>query len=119
VIQSLARVGFDLLGSPRDDAEIPPERLVLALHASFRPEAVPGLSATYQLELGDESFAVSVQDGQVEVAHGTATRPDLTITTDSVTLSRVLQGESGPDVLETDGPARALARFVEAFAWRR
>ena len=118
LVRSLARVGFGFLGEPADDADIPPERLVLAMRAAYRPDAVPGLDATYQLHLGEESFVVSVHGEQVEATRGTAADPDLTIRADPVTLSRVLGGQAQARELAVEGPAKARDRFVAAFRWR-
>src|SRR5262245_66302265 len=56
VVGSLARVGFELLDEPGKNDDVRPERTVLSLRASFDPEAVPGLDATYELVLDDEPF---------------------------------------------------------------
>jgi DNA-binding HxlR family transcriptional regulator len=113
VLAGLARVGFGFLGDPPDDADVPPERLVLALRASFHPDAVPGLDATYQLFLSSEAFVLTVRDGELGVTRGTTGDADLTIETDAVTLVRFLHGEA-----ELDGPRKPLERFRTAFAWR-
>ena len=114
IVQSLARVGFDFLREVQDDTELPAERLLLGMRASF----TPGVDATYQLHLGDESFVVAVREGELEIARGTAPDADLEIRSDAVTLARVLQGEADPKVLQMKGSAKALGQFVATFAWR-
>ena len=123
VVQGLARLGFTFLGEPTDDADIPPERLVIALRASFRPDAVPELDASYQLRLGDESFVLAVRDGDVTAERGERADSAVAIETDAVTLTRVLGGHTdaraavASGALRVDGPPDALERFVAAFSW--
>jgi DNA-binding HxlR family transcriptional regulator len=122
-LAALARVGFGLIGAPDDGTEIPPERLVVALHPAFRPDAVPGLRATYALELDGQLFFAEVRDGRLDVGHGLPERADLTLRADPVTLTRLLQGGIGADDavragrLEIDGPRDALDGFRAAFAF--
>src|SRR5262245_56752497 len=118
VVQALARVGFQFLGRLTDDTELPADRLVTALHASFSPDVLYGIDATYELALDDELFDIAVRDGALEIARGPGPDADLTIRADPVTLARVLQGEADPDVLDVEGPAHELERFVTAFSWR-
>lgn len=121
VIGGLARVGLRFLEAPRRGEEISPERLVLSLNPVFHTDAE--LSETYQLDLGDESFTVAVQDGRVHTKRGPASDPDLTVTTDAATLVGLLRGDIDPDAatstgaVRLDGPPRSLRRFLEAFAW--
>jgi DNA-binding HxlR family transcriptional regulator/putative sterol carrier protein len=124
VLRGLAQVGFTLLKEVPDDADVPPERLALALRAAFRADAAPGLAATYQLHLDDEPFVVAVRAGELDVARGARPDADLTLRSDPVTLTRVLQGGTTVDEalesgrLEAEGPRDALDRFVAAFAWQ-
>ena len=123
VLRGLAQVGFTLLHEVPEDADVPPERLALALPAAFRPAAAPDHDATYQLVLDDEPFILTVRAGELDVARGTTPRADLTLRSDPVTLIRLLQGGTTADEaltagrLEADGPRAALDRFVAAFAW--
>jgi alkyl sulfatase BDS1-like metallo-beta-lactamase superfamily hydrolase len=122
VVQGLARLGFAFLGEPADDAEIPPERLVIALRASFRPDAQ--LDGGYQLRLGDDSFVLAVRDGGVTAERGESADTAASIETDPVTLARVLGGHVdardaiASGALRVDGPPDALERFVAAFSWQ-
>jgi DNA-binding HxlR family transcriptional regulator len=125
VLKGLAQVGFAQLGELTDDTFVPADRLALALHAAFDPDAVPGLEARYELHLGDETFTVAVRGGQVSVARGEAAAPDLTLRTDQATLIRLLRGERDAGAalrdgaLRIDGPRAELDRFVAAFSWER
>jgi DNA-binding HxlR family transcriptional regulator/putative sterol carrier protein len=121
VVGGLARVGFEFLGSPADDADLPAERLVLSLRPAFRADTTPTLEATYQLALGAEEFVVAVRSGRLDVRRGTADDPDLTLSTDPVTLMRILRREIAPEsavdagTLRLRGDAAALEPFITAF----
>ncbi len=63
---------------------------IVALETTFDPAAAAGVTATYELRLGDQPFAVRVHDGRLEVAAGGADAPRATIRTDTATLAAVL-----------------------------
>jgi DNA-binding HxlR family transcriptional regulator len=124
-LAALARVGLAFLGEPGDDTHMPPERLVLALRAAFDPgAAAPGHRATYQLHLDDETFFLSVDGADIDVARGTAPEADLILRTDPITLTRLLRATTTPDVsladgtLQLEGRRGALDDFFAAFALR-
>jgi DNA-binding HxlR family transcriptional regulator/putative sterol carrier protein len=124
VLRGLAQVGFTLLHEVPGDADVPPERLALALRAAFRPDAAPEHDTTCQLELDDEPFVLAVRGGELDVGRGTTSDADLTLRSDPVTLIRLLQGGTTVDEalasrrLAAEGPRAALDRFVAAFAWQ-
>jgi putative sterol carrier protein len=97
---------------------------VLALRASFRPDALPGLDEVYELRLGAETFAVAVRDATVETARGAAPGAALVLRADPVTLVALLRAEltaeqaTASGALEVEGRRGALVRFMAAFAWR-
>ena len=119
---ALAQVGFAFLGEPDDDAQIPPDRLALALRAAFDPGAVPDHSATYQLELDAEPFIITVRGEEIAVAPGSAPAADLTLRTDPLTLTRLLRGSGGArdarasGALRLEGDPGRLDQFLAAFA---
>jgi DNA-binding HxlR family transcriptional regulator/putative sterol carrier protein len=121
VVSGLARLGFEFLESPADDADLPAERLALSLRSAFHADAMPTLEATYQLELGAESFVVDVRSGRLDVLRGSAEDPDLILSTDPVTLMRILRREIAPDsavdagTLKLRGRTAALEPFITAF----
>jgi DNA-binding HxlR family transcriptional regulator/putative sterol carrier protein len=97
------------------------DSVILALRARFDSGAADGLRALYELRLGDDRFRVSVADGDIEVARGSADRPDATIDSDPDTLNAVLWGgkslaeaqRSGRLTLE--GDRAAAGRLVRLF----
>jgi DNA-binding HxlR family transcriptional regulator len=123
VVEALGRFGLPYVGDLPAGIDAPVERLVLALIPSFRPEAVPRLEETYELEVAGESFRVAVRSGTAQVSRGPAQDAALRLRTDAVTLVRLLRQEISPsealgaDKLEAEGPDRALERFFAAFAW--
>jgi ubiquinone biosynthesis protein UbiJ len=100
-----------------------PERLVVSLRASFRPEAAGADDRTVQLELDGEPFVVAVRDRALDVRPGTASAADLVVRTDAVTLVRLLRAEAEAGeliedgVLVVEGGRRELRRFLGLFRW--
>src|SRR5205823_5037218 len=75
---------------PPGHAALGVDSFVLALKTQFAPHAAEGLSAAYELRLGEHRFRAQVADGHFDVARGTADRPDAVIETDPSTLSGLL-----------------------------
>lgn len=100
-----------------------PGWFMVALRASFRPDAVPGLAARYDLRIDGEMFNVEIKDGCFHVGPGPATNADLTLTTDLGTLFGLVSGELTPTVAIRsgkaiiDGDRQSLQRFVKLFTW--
>jgi DNA-binding HxlR family transcriptional regulator len=123
VVLELARLGIERLGPPAADDDIDTDALVLSLRASFTPDVHGDAEASYQLDLDDEPFTVTVRDGRAETRRGQADDAQLAIKTSSRTLARLLCGGIGPDEmtatgeLELTGPRSELDRFVAAFAY--
>jgi DNA-binding HxlR family transcriptional regulator len=107
---------------PPGDAKLGPDSAVIALMAVFDPGAADGLSASYELRLGEDRFRARVADGRIEFARGSAEQADATIETDPETLSGVLwhgrplaEAERAGDV-RIEGSRRAATRFLGLFA---
>lgn len=82
------------------------EWLALALVAYFQREAAEGVKATYELKVGDAIFHARVEDGEVEMQHGPAARPDLALETDEETLLALFAGLVSPGNAITSGAVR-------------
>ena len=65
---------------------------LVSLRTLFDPERAGGFEALVRLQLGDDSFAAVVADGEIDVERGEPATPDATITTDPSTLLDVLHG---------------------------
>jgi DNA-binding HxlR family transcriptional regulator len=112
--------GARSLGDPRPEDIVTADSLLLALRATFRPEAARGVRASYELRLGEIVLHARVDDGVLEVGEGPLQDADLTLETD-LTLRRLMCGELGPAEAVAGGKARVtgdpdlLERFVEIF----
>jgi alkyl sulfatase BDS1-like metallo-beta-lactamase superfamily hydrolase len=103
------------------DAPMSADSVVIALRSRFDHDAAEGLTATYELRLGEDRFRLEVADGAIEAARGDATQPDATIETDPDTLFAVLWGgrpladaqRAGDLTLE--GDQTAVERLVALF----
>jgi DNA-binding HxlR family transcriptional regulator len=120
VVLALGRFG-SVAPFPPGEAEIGVDAVVLALKSLFAASAADGLSATYDLRLGDQHFSVRVDDDRLEVGRGSAPAPDATIQTDPGTLATVLwHGRGVPDAqrsgdLAIEGDRKAVTRFLGLF----
>jgi hypothetical protein len=123
VVFALGRWGRQFMARPIPGEVMKPGWFMVALRASFRPDAAPGLSARYDLRIDGEMFALHIADGRCQVGPGPATDAALTLETDLKTLVRLVAGDLAPgDAIRSrkatiDGDARDLERFVALFAW--
>jgi DNA-binding HxlR family transcriptional regulator len=122
VVFALGKWGRQFMDEPIPGEVSKPGWFMVGLRAMFRPDAVPGLAARYELRIDGETFEVEIRDGAIHVAPGPATNPDLTLTTDLASLIRLVSGELTPAAALRGGKAtiagdrRALQRFVKLFA---
>jgi DNA-binding HxlR family transcriptional regulator len=99
-------------------AELGVDALMLALEATFAPESVAGLRASYELRLGEERFAVEVASEGIAIQRGSARKPDAIIETDPATLRALVFGDrklAGAPV-ELRGDTRLARSFFRLFA---
>jgi DNA-binding HxlR family transcriptional regulator len=120
VVLALGRWGSRSPSHPRD-GEISPDALALALKSDFDAGIAQGVSATYELRLGEDRFTVEVHDRRIEVARGGAENSDAVIATDTKTLPELLfegrelaQAIRAGDI-EIEGSKRAVERFLGLF----
>jgi DNA-binding HxlR family transcriptional regulator len=93
------------------------DALMLALEATFVPERAAGLSASYELWLGEERLSVHVDRKTVAIARARPNRPDAVIETDSETLRAVAFGDrklAGAPI-EMGGDVRVARAFFRLF----
>ncbi len=120
VVLRLGRWGAQSLGDPRPDAIVTADSLIMALRATFRPEAARGLQVAYELRLGEVSLHARVDDGTLEAAAGGLPDADLVIDTGPA-LRALLAGALSPAEAIENGSVRLtgdpglLSRFVEVF----
>jgi len=120
VVLALGRFG-SVAPFPPGEAQIGVDALVIALKTLFAADGADGLSATYELRLGEQHFRLRVADGRLEVARGAAAAPDATIETDPATLATVLwhgrepaEARRSGDLVVT-GDQEAVTRFLGLF----
>jgi DNA-binding HxlR family transcriptional regulator/putative sterol carrier protein len=125
ILLALGRWGVRSMGPRVPGKALVAEWLALALVAYFEPEAAEGVQATYELKVGDAIFHARVENGDIEMLHGPATRPDLVLETDEETLLALFAGlvrpgdaaESGAVKMEGNeellAPLLAMFRFPQ------
>jgi DNA-binding HxlR family transcriptional regulator len=105
---------------PRD-APVGTDSVALALQTFFDPAAAEGLSARYELRLGEDVFRVRIADGRIELARGSEDDPDAIVETDAGALSaviwngRTLMDAEGAGDLRIEGDRRAVTRLLTIF----
>jgi DNA-binding HxlR family transcriptional regulator len=106
---------------PPEHREIGADSIVLALRSLFDAEAAKGTEASYELRLGEESFAVAVADGELDLSRSAAAAPTAALETDPGTLAALLTNQLQlEDALESgaakiDGPKKEARRFLALF----
>lgn len=102
----------------RPVAELGVDALLLALESTFVPQQAAGLSASYELRLGEERFTIEVSAAGIAVQRGSALKPDATIETDPATLRAVVFGDrklAGASIV-VSGDTRLARSFFRLFA---
>lgn len=102
----------------RPSAELGVDALLLALESTFLPQQAAGLSASYELRLGEERFAIDVAGGAIAIQRGAPRKPDAIIETDPATLRAVVFAErklAGAAIV-LRGDARLARSFFRLFA---
>jgi DNA-binding HxlR family transcriptional regulator len=120
VVLALGRFG-SVAPFPPGEAQIGVDAVVIALKTLFAPDADNDLSASFELRLGEQHFAVQVADGDIAIARGSAQAPDATIETDPGTLATILwHGRELDEALRSGdialaGDQQAVTRLLGLF----
>ena len=120
VIVRLGRWGARSPSKPRD-AALGVDSLILSFRTMFDPLAADGLTAIYELRLGEDRFRAEVADGRFEISRGGAERPDATIETDAGTLAALIyEGHELAEAVRSgdvkiEGDESAVERFLTLF----
>ena len=120
IVKQLGRWGARSPAHPRD-AHLSVTSFVLSLRTNFDPHAAEGVSAGYELRLGEDRFHAQVADGRIQIARGAAEQPTATIEADPRTLAAVIYG--GRDLTEAmtasevtiEGDKTSVERFLTLF----
>jgi DNA-binding HxlR family transcriptional regulator len=120
IVVALGRFG-SVAPLPPGEAQIGVDAVVIALKSLFAASAADGLSASYELRLGEQSFRIDVADGRIEAVRGSAEAPEATIETDPGTLASILwhgrkleEARRSGDIAIA-GDRKAVTRFVGLF----
>jgi DNA-binding HxlR family transcriptional regulator len=115
------RWGARSLGDPQPEDVVTGDSLVLALRATFEPEAArTNGDVSYELSVGPVIVHAAVKAGALEAAEGTLANADLRIDAGPL-LKYLMSGEVSPaDALASggvriEGDPKLLDRFVELF----
>lgn len=103
VLAELARWG---LASPVPPAgDVGADSLLLGLRTFCAPARLPTRTATLDIALGDDHFAVRIARRRVEITRGQPDRADATVETDRASFAALLDGSAGVTDLIRDGRA--------------
>jgi hypothetical protein len=121
-ILELARWGLKwAMGERRETETFHPGWAVLGLRSCFDTEAAAGLRAVYEFRIDDEVFHARIDDGTIEVLHGPAQHPDVTVAISEETLLGLTSQElTFADAMQTgvasaSGDSEALRRLKGLF----
>jgi DNA-binding HxlR family transcriptional regulator len=120
ILLRLGRWGAQSLAEPRLQDTVNVDSLILALRATFQPEAARGLTVSYELRLGKIVLHAHIDNGALEVGEGPLADADLSLETD-LTLRALMSGELSPDEAIKSGRVRIagsrdlLEQFVDLF----
>lgn len=116
ILLQLGRWGARAVARPTGTLSV--DALMAALEATFVPRNAEGLSALYELRLGEERFSVELRSGSIAITRGSPRAPDVVIATDSGTLRAVVFGDRklSDAPVEVQGDARVARTFFRLFA---
>ena len=116
----LGRWGARLLTEPAPGEIITEDSMVMAMRATFQPEAARAVDASYEIRLGAVVFHVRVADGRLEAGRGPLPGADLIIE-GGPGIRAMLAGELSASealdrgVVRITGSRRMLSRFTRLF----
>ena len=120
VILALGRWG-SVAPFPADHGALGVDAFALALKTVFEPAVATDVTARVALRVSGESFAVTVEDGRLELVRGEPVAPDLTLTSDTGTLAAILWHAGSLDAalstrqVTIEGSRRLARRFLACF----
>jgi DNA-binding HxlR family transcriptional regulator len=108
-LYALARWGARTLGPPGRGDHLYPDWGLNAFAALLDPEAARGLTATYVVRVGKETYTVQLDDSQVHVEAGASEDADLDFATDMETFYGLASGRLDPGEALSEGRVELLA----------
>jgi len=119
-VVAFGRWGAKLLGEPHPGEVVTPDSMAMALRSTFRPHAANGVTAAYELRLGDVVVSARVHDGTIEAAAEPLPGADCVIEA-GPGIRAVMAGEITANeaieqgVVRITGKRRLFDRFAEMF----
>jgi len=115
----LGQWGARLLGAPRPEEIVTTSSLIMAMRATFQQEAAVGVTASYEIRVGDIVFHLTVSDGALQAAGGPLADADLRLEPGAA-LKGLMSGEIAPADAEANGvvysgDSALLTKFTEMF----
>ncbi len=119
---ALGRWGARTLAEPRPGELVTAEAVAMSFRTAYRPEAAGGVTAGYEVRMGDFTLRLQITDGELMVGIGPHSAPDLVI--ERLTghpVRELMSGARSPNELLHDGSMRVegdpalLSRFAEMF----
>jgi DNA-binding HxlR family transcriptional regulator len=123
VILALGRWGTSV-PFPPDGHDMGVDSTILALKTVFDPAIARDGSMTVELHLDEQTFAVHVSDGDIEIARGGAGESDAVLAASTMTLVALLWQGLGlgeavrSGAAEVEGDRKTVERFLRLFAIR-
>jgi DNA-binding HxlR family transcriptional regulator len=117
VIRDLRRWGTNFLGPPTKSDRVQVPWLVGAMMGAFRPGAARGVCETYEFRIDGLVFQIRVDDDTVELEFGSASEPDLRISTDKETLAALISRQLSPSQAVRRGKAQLQGDLDVAERW--
>lgn len=120
VLHALGRFG-STLPMPPDAADLSVDAAMIALQTTFQPDRAHDFTASYELHLADEPFAISVASGSLDIRRGLAVSPDACLRTTTAVLAglvwhgRSLSAAVAGGGAEVDGDRESLRRLLGLF----
>jgi DNA-binding HxlR family transcriptional regulator len=87
--------GARMLGDPRPEDIVTAASLIMAMRATFQPEAAKGIKADYEIHFRDIVFHCRINDGKITAGEGTLPAPDLVMEPGRM-LKPLMAGELDP-----------------------
>jgi DNA-binding HxlR family transcriptional regulator len=101
-----------------EGTELGPDSAMLALKTMFDPAAATGLTARYEVRLGEYRYDVRVADGRLDIRRGGVDGAEAVIETDVPgLLAAVLWHGESAELLALHGSREAFDRFARLFPW--
>jgi len=120
IVMALGRWGAQRLGAPGPEDIVTEDSMIMAMRATFHPEAAVGHNVRYQLNLGPVVIHMDIDDGNLEVASGEGPDRDIVIEAGPA-IKSLMAGEITPDealadgVVTVTGDPDLLKQFAETF----